>query len=140
MPERSADGDLDTLLFYLRDQRGFDFTGYKRASLSRRIARRMQAVGADSYSAYLNRLEANPGEFEALFNTILINVTGFMRDREAWEYLTRAVISELLGAKQSGEPIRVWSAGCSSGEEAYTLAVLLAEAVGDEGFRQTVKI
>ena len=78
MATPDGEGDLDALLTYLRDVRGFDFTGYKRPSLSRRITKRMQTVGADDYQRYLSVLEANPGEFVELFNTILINVTGFL--------------------------------------------------------------
>ncbi|HVX23437.1 MAG TPA: CheR family methyltransferase [Acidimicrobiales bacterium] len=140
MAETPTNGDLNALLLYLRDQRGFDFTGYKRASLSRRINKRMQAVGAADYQAYLALLEANPGEFSDLFNTILINVTGFLRDREAWDYVSASVLPEIIGRKGPTDPVRVWSAGCASGEEAYSLAVLLAEALGEERFRRSVKI
>jgi two-component system CheB/CheR fusion protein len=138
--EEPIASDLSPLLAYLRDQRGFDFTDYKRASLSRRIAKRMQAVGVTDHPSYLALLEANPGEFANLFDTILINVTGFLRDREAWGYLADAVVPDIVGGRGPADPIRVWSAGCASGEEAYSLAILLAEAVGEERFRRTVKI
>jgi two-component system, chemotaxis family, CheB/CheR fusion protein len=82
----------------------------------------------------------HPEEFTQLFNTILINVTGFFRDTAAWEILTAEVIPQLVAGKRPHEPIRVWSAGCASGEEAYTLAIVLAEALGLESFRQRVKI
>ncbi len=134
------DGELDRLLEYIHDRRNFDFRGYKRASLSRRILKRMQAVGAEDYQRYTEMLEANPGEFRELFNTILINVTSLMRDPEAWQALAEEVIGPLVTQKGPLEPIRVWSAGCASGEEAYTLAVLLAEALGEERFRRSVKI
>jgi two-component system CheB/CheR fusion protein len=78
--EPTTDQDLELLLDYLRRSRGFDFTGYKRASLSRRIHKRMQVVGVDGYLSYLDHLEVDPEEFTQLFNTILINVTGFFRD------------------------------------------------------------
>ncbi|MBO0747845.1 MAG: PAS domain-containing protein, partial [Acidimicrobiaceae bacterium] len=134
------DGDLDALLAYIHERRNFDFRGYKRASLSRRIFKRMQAVGADDYQAYLDTLEANPGEFAELFNTILINVTGLLRDRDAWEQVAKEVLPELVQRKGPSAPIRIWSAGCASGEEAYSLAVLLAEAIGEDRFRGQVKI
>ncbi|MDE3087546.1 MAG: protein-glutamate O-methyltransferase CheR, partial [Acidobacteriota bacterium] len=134
------DGELESLLVYLKEARGFDFTGYKRASLSRRIERRMRQVGAPGYAAYADLLEANPGEFAELFDTILINVTGFLRDPEAWEFLASDVVPATLRSKAPEDPIRIWSAGAASGEEAYSLAVLFAEAVGDERFRTTVKI
>jgi two-component system CheB/CheR fusion protein len=135
-----ADPQFETLLVYLKEMRGFDFTGYKRASLMRRVTRRMTQVNVQSYPEYVDYLEVHPDEFTALFNMILINVTGFFRDPEAWKYLESDVLPKLLATKEPRDPIRVWSAGCASGEEAYTLAMLLAETIGPEAFRQRVKI
>ena len=81
------DPHLEALLVYLREQRGFDFTGYKRPSLVRRIRRRMADVGIASVAEYQDYLEVHPEEFTPLFNTVLINVTSFFRDREAWDFL-----------------------------------------------------
>ena len=136
----APDGELDTLLEYVHERRNFDFRGYKRASLVRRVSKRMQAVGADTYQRYMDVLEANPSEFGELFNTILINVTAFLRDPDAWEVVSSVVLPEIVASKAPGDPIRVWSAGCASGEEAYTLAVLLAEALGEDRFRRDVKV
>jgi two-component system CheB/CheR fusion protein len=138
--EAEADPKLEGLLEYLRDARGFDFSGYKRGSLGRRIAKRMQAARVDDFEAYREMLEAEPHEFVQLFNTILINVTSFLRDPEAWQYLRDEVVPHLADAKGNEEPIRVWSAGCASGEETYSLAVVLSESVGEEAFRQRVKV
>jgi two-component system CheB/CheR fusion protein len=135
-----SERDFEELLDYLKRNRGFDFTGYKRPSLARRIDKRMDAVNIASYSEYEDYLEVHPEEFAALFNTILINVTAFFRDAASWEYLAEHVLPRLLARKEGGAPIRVWSAGCASGEEAYTLAMLLAEAVGIDAFRDRVKI
>ena len=140
MAKTEPDGELEALLQYLKEARGFDFTGYKRASLSRRIERRMQQVGLDDYAEYTNVLEANPGEFAELFDTILINVTDFLRDPDAWAYLASETIPAIIGSRDATETIRVWSAGTASGQEAYSLAVLLAEALGEDRFRATVKI
>jgi len=140
MAELPADRDLEVLLDYLRRSRGFDFSGYKRTSLSRRIDKRMQAVGVDDYLSYLDHLEVDPEEFAQLFNTILLNVTSFFRDPPAWEYLSAEVLPRLTAEKPAGEPIRVWSAGCASGEEAYTLAMVVAEALGPKAVRERVKI
>jgi two-component system, chemotaxis family, CheB/CheR fusion protein len=82
----------------------------------------------------------HPDEFTALFNTILINVTGFFRDPDAWDYLRQESLPALIAAKRPDSPIRVWSAGCASGEEAFTLAMVLAEVLGPEQFRDRVKI
>jgi two-component system CheB/CheR fusion protein len=131
---------FESLLEYLRVNRGSDFTGYKRATLTRRIVRRMQSVGVERFDDYIDYLEVHPDEFTLLFNTILINVTGFFRDPEAWDALTRDVVTRISEAKGSHQPIRVWSAGCASGEEAYTLVMVLAEALGLERFKQQVKI
>jgi two-component system CheB/CheR fusion protein len=138
--EPPQNGDLDALLQYLFERRNFDFRGYKRASLTRRILKRMQVVGIDDYQRYTEILEANPGEFAELFNTILINVTSLMRDKDAWETLAETIIPAIVAAKPPEEPARIWAAGCASGEEAYTLAVLFAEALGEERFRRSVKI
>ena len=136
-PVRS-DAGLDELLEFIRGGRGFDLTGYKRTSVTRRIRRRMQTVGIDSFPAYLAHLESHPDEFPQLFDMLLINVTAFYRDPTAWEALAARLpaIVDLKGER----PIRIWSAGCSSGEEAYTLAILIAEAVGPEAFARRVKI
>jgi two-component system CheB/CheR fusion protein len=131
---------LKALLDYLKGSRGFDFSGYKRTSLERRIRKRMHEVEIERYDEYQDHLQVTPDEFTALFDTILINVTGFFRDKPAWDYLAGDVIPQILEDVPQPDPIRVWSAACSSGEEAYTLAILLAEALGDEDFRRRVKI
>lgn len=132
--------DLSALLDFLKRNRGFDFTGYKQASLSRRIQKRMQAVGVTNYIDYIDYLEVHPDEFTLLFNTILINVTSFFRDPQAWKYLEEEVIPRLTAKKDTNQTIRVWSTGCASGEEAYSIAMLLADALGENAFRERVKI
>jgi two-component system CheB/CheR fusion protein len=134
-----SDGELEQLLEYLKGNRGFDFTGYKRASLARRMEKRMQELKIGAYADYVDYLEVHPEEFAVLFNTILINVTSFFRDESAWEYLAAEVLPEVVARKRNG-PIRVWSAGCASGEEAYTLAMLFAELLGADAFREQVKV
>jgi two-component system CheB/CheR fusion protein len=132
--------DFEALLDFLRRTRGFDFAGYKRLTLTRRVSRRMQMVGIENFQDYRDYLEVHPEEFIHLFNSILINVTSFFRDEPAWEYLSQTIIPDLIAKKSTGDPIRVWCAGCASGEEAYTLAMLLAEAMGSEVFLQRVKL
>ena len=135
-----TDSGLEDLLVFIRDSRGFDFTGYKRSTVSRRIRKRMQEAGAADYTDYRDRLESSAEEFSLLFNTILINVTGFFRDPETWAFLQREIIPELIAeAERTGE-IRVWSAGCASGEEAYSLAMAFAEALGVDECAKRVKI
>ncbi|WP_250035328.1 CheR family methyltransferase [Paractinoplanes maris] len=135
-----TDPHFEALLIYLKESRGFDFMGYKRSSLMRRVNRRMGQVGAATFQDYTDYLQVHPDEFAALFNTVLINVTAFFRDTDAWSYLSKEVLEPLLAAKPDDSPIRVWSAGCASGEEAYTLAIVLAELLGLEAFKERVKI
>ncbi|MCO1577425.1 PAS domain S-box protein [Crossiella sp. SN42] len=135
-----TDPQFEALLVYLKEARGFDFTGYKRSSLVRRVQRRMAQLRLEDYAEYLDQLQVHPEEFTTLFNTILINVTTFFRDTDAWDYLRAEVLPELIAAKDPDSPIRVWSAGCASGEEAYTLAMVLSELLGPEEFRRRVKI
>jgi len=134
------DEKFEALLDYLKHHRGSDFTGYKRQSLTRRVLRRMQAANIKDFSEYQDYLEAHPEEFSNLFNTILINVTAFFRDKPAWDYLSREVIPKILEDKPEGEVIRIWSAGCATGEEAYSLAMVMIEALGEEKFKTRVKI
>jgi two-component system CheB/CheR fusion protein len=138
--EPAPEGKFEAVLTYLKEARGFDFTGYKRSSLRRRIEHRMRQVGIEDYDGYIDHLQVDTDEFAALFNTVLINVTSFFRDAASWEYLRREVIPMLLAERGPEEPIRLWSAGCASGQEAYSLAILLAEALGTELFRQRVKV
>jgi two-component system, chemotaxis family, CheB/CheR fusion protein len=132
--------DFESLLDYLKRSRGFDFTGYKRGSLERRVTKRMQSVEVANFADYLDYLEVHPEEFAILFNTILINVTGFFRDPLTWDFVAEHVIPDLLARRKPGLPLRAWTAGCASGQEAYTLAMLLAEALGPNGFVDSVKI
>ncbi len=140
MSNAQEDPTFEALLQYLKQTRGFDFTGYKRPSLMRLTSKRMQRVGVESYGDYLDYLEANPLELNELFDALLLNVTTFFRDLPAWNCLEQEVIPRILERKPNNELIRVWSAGCASGEEAYTIAILLAEAMGEEAFRSQVKI
>jgi two-component system CheB/CheR fusion protein len=137
----SAPKDFVKLLEYLKSSRGFDFSGYKISSLMRRVQKRLQQIGIASYSDYVEFLEVHPDEFLPLFNMVLINVTSFFRDPQAWQALAGQILPRILAGKGPDEPVRCWSAGCASGEEAYTLAMLLAEALGDDQeFRRRVKI
>ena len=134
------DLDFENLLEYLKINRGFDFSGYKRSTLMRRVIKEMETLNIDSFVNYQDYLEVHPDEFKNLFNTILINVTAFFRDSSAWEYLAKKIIPNIIKNKQQDEQIRCWSAGCASGQEAYTLAMVLSEILGMEEFRRRVKI
>jgi two-component system CheB/CheR fusion protein len=136
--EPQDDNGLDVLLQHLREVRAFDFTGYKRATLSRRVDKRMQQLGLETHVDYVDYLQVHPDEFEQLFNTILINVTSFFRDADTWDALSRSV-PEIVGRAQ-GREIRVWSAGCASGQEAYSAVMLFAEHLGMDALPERLKV
>jgi two-component system, chemotaxis family, CheB/CheR fusion protein len=138
--QEPADPKFEAFLDYLRLSRGFDFTGYKRASLMRRVLKRCNTLSLADFGDYLDYLQVHPDEFELLFNTILINVTSFFRDKPTWDFMSAEILPRIVLNKDSMEPIRVWSAGCASGEEAYTLAIVFTEYLGIEAFHQRVKI
>jgi len=137
LSSETIDPTFEELLQEIKSVRAFDFTGYKRPSLRRRFEKRLQAVGAASFDEYASYLEANPDEFHELFNTILINVTGFFRDPQSWEFLAAEVIPRVI---DQADGIRIWTPGCASGEEAYTIAMLFAEALGADRFAERGKI
>jgi two-component system CheB/CheR fusion protein len=124
----------------LRLRLGHDFSQYKRSTMMRRVQRRMQVIGAVNGAEYLGRLREKPDEAELLFRDLLINVTCFFRDAEAFDFLRRNIVPKLLSNKGAGDKIRIWTPGCSSGEEAYSIAILLAEALTRARTRPSVQI
>ena len=140
MSDTDPGGDIEELLDFLRDERGFDFTGYKRPSLGRRIAKRMHETRTNDAAGYRAYLERHPDEFVQLFNTILINVTSFFRDLPTWDYVQSEIVPRIIEARAPADAIRIWSTGCSTGEEPYTLAMIFAEALGEDELRRRVKI
>ena len=137
-PETNA--EFEELLLHIKRNRGFDFTGYKRSSLMRRINKRMQALHLENYEQYTDYLEVHHDEYTHLFNTILINVTSFFRDITTWNFLAEDVLPVLEVVNDEDGMIRVWSAGCATGQEAYTAAIIIAEQLGIERFAERVKI
>jgi two-component system CheB/CheR fusion protein len=124
--EDELEAALRKVLAHLRTRTGHDFTTYKRATILRRIARRMQVNGVLAMPEYFDFLGTHPGETEALFHDLLISVTNFFRDSVAFEALER-LIPELFANRDSSETIRVWVPACATGEEAYSIAMLLSE-------------
>ena len=120
------------ILAVLGSQTGRDFTGLKRSMLVRRIERRRTLHGIASLEGYLAYLEHHDAEAQLLCKDLLIGVTNFFRDSDAWDALKSVITSELL-AKPLTKPLRIWDVGCSSGEEAYSLAMILEEAVDEMG-------
>ena len=138
--EATADPSFRHLLEKLSSDHAFDFREYKPTSLARRIRVRMQHVRVDTFDDYVTYIDRNPGEHVALFNTILINVTAFFRDLEAWQVLGEEIIPRLVDEAADSRSLRLWSVGCSSGEEAFSAAILLAEHLGDRAADFNVKI
>jgi two-component system CheB/CheR fusion protein len=125
---------LKKIFVLLRAQTGHDFSQYKPSTIHRRIDRRMTVQQIDSFDNYIKFLQKTPHEVEALFRDLLIGVTNFFRDPEAFQALEEQIIPKLFEGKPAGSTVRVWSAGCSTGEEAYSLAILLVERM--EALRQ----
>lgn len=134
-----AETEFEVLLDYLKHNRGCDLTGYKRSTLVRRFAQRMYSININSYQDYLQYLQSHDKEWMALLDTVLINVTNFFRDRDAWDYLAAEIIPQIIASKQPEESIRVWSAGCASGQEVYSLLMLFAQALGIESCLRRVQ-
>src|SRR4051794_1056244 len=140
-PEQKEQQLLLRFLNQLREQTGIDFAQYKRPTILRRLRRRMAAVRTPTLSDYVRFAARNPNEYERLASTFLIKVTEFFRDPELYELLRRDVIPRLIAeAAERDRELRIWSAGCATGEEAYSLAILVAEAFGDELPRHSVRI
>jgi len=116
-------------LTLVRERTGQDFSLYKKSMVYRRIERRMGVHHIDSINEYVRYLKKNEPEIMLLFKDLLIGVTNFFRDRKAWESLKQEIMSKLLSNKERRSMIRVWTPGCSTGEEAYSLAIVLKECL-----------
>ncbi|MCU0535584.1 MAG: protein-glutamate O-methyltransferase CheR [Hydrococcus sp. Prado102] len=131
--------EFEALLDYLKHERGCDLSGYKRTTLERRLQHRMQEINVVSYQDYIQYLQNHSEELKTLLDTVFINVSSFFRDRDIWDYLASSIIPRIIASKELDEPIRVWSAGCALGQEVYSLAILLAEALGIESYLERVQ-
>jgi two-component system CheB/CheR fusion protein len=136
-----ADRSLKALLDDVREHNGIDFSHYKRPTIERRLQRRFYATGQTNVRDYLHYLHLHPEEYNHLVATFLIKVTEFFRDTDLFTALQKQVLPDLIAqARERGNELRIWSAGCATGEEAYSLAILVAEALGDELERFNVQI
>ena len=135
-----SDQGLERLIEMVATSYNFDLRDYREGSLARRIRARMAVVHVGSFDDYARYLTSHPGEHVQLFNSILINVTTFFRDAPAWRILSEEIVPGIIESAEETRSIRAWSAGCSSGEEAYSLTMLFAEALGDRIHDFTVKI
>jgi two-component system, chemotaxis family, CheB/CheR fusion protein len=125
-------GSLAVITAVLRKRLKHDFSGYKPNTMIRRIQRRMQVLQIEAVPAYAEHLRREPSEGDALFRELLIGVTQFFRDEEAFEALRANVLPPLLATREPDDPVRVWVAGCATGEEVYSIAILLREVIGDD--------
>jgi two-component system, chemotaxis family, CheB/CheR fusion protein len=136
-----SDGEaMKRILSHLRVRTGHDFSNYKKSTVQRRIARRMQVQRAATMADYLTILRENAPEVQALFADLLISVTTFFRDVNAFERLAALVIPRLFEEKGAADMIRVWVPGCATGEEAYSIAILLLEEAGRHEIRPRVQV
>ncbi len=124
----------------LRDAYGIDFAEYKIPTLARRTERRMKALGCDDITQYAARLGTDPAELDALYHDLLIGVTSFFRDPDAFERLATVWLPDVLQRLEAGEEFRAWVAGCATGEEAYSLAIVVREALDAVGLSNVARI
>lgn len=132
--------DWAHLFRLLRASSGVDFTYYKRATIKRRIARRMALHKFEDFTEYLKFLDGNRAEQDLLFQEVLIHVTGFFRDPEVFAALKEKAFPKIFAGRKNAEPIRIWVPGCSTGEEAYSIAICLLEYLGDRAVGTPIQI
>lgn len=131
---------LSKIVTTISNRTGHDFSAYKKSTLVRRIQRRMTVTRVRSAQKYLTYLHHNPAEIESLFQDLLIGVTSYFRDPEAFDYLKQEVLPELLRRRPSHEPFRVWASGCATGEEVYSIIMLLMECLEEMDVRKDFQI
>lgn len=128
-PDNRSQSALEKVVILLRSQTGHDFSLYKKNTVYRRIERRMGIHQIEKIADYVRFLQENPHEIELLFKELLIGVTSFFRDPAAWEILKNKAIPSILASRPTGGLVRAWVAGCSTGEEAYSLAIVFREVI-----------
>jgi len=131
---------LQDLIHNIAEERGVDLRAYKPTTIERRLRRRMSQLNLATPADYMERIRKEEGEVKELLNTVLINVTEFFRDPQAWDVLRTEVLPLLVGRMRSGDVFRAWSAGCASGEEPYSLAILIADQLGPRLSEFDIKI
>lgn len=140
VPEPTSQTDMQKVLLLVRRATGMDFSYYKRNTVERRVARRMVLHRIESLRHYARYLQQTPGEAETLFEDLLINVTSFFRDPGVFEALRTVVFPRILQQRPPEAPIRIWVPACSTGEEAYSLAITLLESLGEDETATRVQI
>jgi len=138
--EIAADEDIRNIIHLLRKSTGVDFTHYKISTIKRRIIRRMLLYKLETLKEYTQYLRQHANEVNVLYQDLLINVTNFFRDGDMMEYVKKSLLPEILKNKTSNSPVRVWVPACSTGEEAYSLAIMLMETLSDKALNVPVQI
>ncbi len=131
---------LDIICGHLRRRKGHDFRQYKRSTLGRRIQRRMQILHIDSAKKYVERLQQQEEEIDLLFKDLLIGVTQFFRDPEVFRILATDIVPKIIQMKKPGEPLRIWVPGCSTGEEAFSIAILFYENLRGKNISRNIQL
>jgi len=134
--------ELERILNYLKEIRGFDFSGYRTSMVERRVKKRFPLTKCKNYNEYLHSLQENPDELDNLIDVLTINVSRFFRDTLAFEYIADRVLLAIIYQKKESDDrsLRVWSAGCSTGEEPYSIAILINELFKKEELNLNVNI
>ncbi len=141
-PERINESDrfdFNKIIKYLKKEIGTDFTQYKISTIQRRIEKRLSALRIDTMSEYFDYLNSHPAELAVLSQNMLVSVTSFFRDQDAFQAITN-ILEEIVKSKKNGDDLRIWSAGCATGEEPYSLAFIISDLIEKSGKALTVKI
>ncbi len=138
--ETETDEDINAIIQLIRKAIGVDFSNYKINTIRRRIIRRMLLFKLETLKEYILYIRQHPEEMPQLYNDLLINVTTFFRDPDTMTYLSKVLLPRIINEKAPRDPIRIWVPACSTGQEAYSLAMLLIEALGDQASSVTIQI
>ncbi len=138
-PKDQDENSLQGILRLLTQKTGTDFSYYKPSTIGRRIEKRLEALSINNLDDYYQYIQQKPDELDELFATVLIGVTEFMRDKATYDEL-RKYIQKIIDGKQPGDSIRIWSVGCATGEEPYSIAILLDEELGERASDYTIQI
>lgn len=139
--DQTNDKIINRILEFLHEQRGYDFSGNRSSMVQRRITKRISAVQANDLEDYLNYILKNPPELDDLINALTINVSNFFRNSIVFEHLANRLSDILLEKRRAGDnTIRIWSAGCATGEEPYSIAIIMNELIQNESVKPDVYI
>jgi two-component system CheB/CheR fusion protein len=132
--------NLTEVLAFVKSAAGVDFTHYKKTTIRRRVVRRMLLYKLETLADYVDHLKKNPTEAGLLLNDLLINVTNFFRDPATMEHVKKQILPRIVDGKSSGEAVRIWVAGCSTGQEAYSMAIMMLEVLGAKASSVPIQI